>query len=447
MTNIFAAPFEVILKLSDVELQDRIRVSGVVRAGLHDLPGSTATELLRKGLQAVYEPLPGSVAVIRLMCGRAHGHALDRYPSLESYIQGIYAKGLEFEPSLPTCLTGIAGGGKSQTIGALWRLLPAPSKLLLPDRTEVPLIPGVSFKIGGKSSLGSLFGTMYCATSAAPEDRPPKAIKLDLLVRRFYRRGCCFVIPDEWQFITSSADANALLTKALFFVTYLGVPMMYVGNYSLLHRLMERNHEDRQRLLSDVIRLDPEPPDSPALIRMLEQWCRVADGAFGFDPAVAAERFDAFTGGSIRAMRELAVISYRRKREQSPRSSAVVVTLADIESTYGSDHFSLLRADARLLMKQRITGKIGDPRRKDLWCPIEPAVQTQTIVQMMADREQQREVDSRILISSMTPQEVKASAEIARAFRPSDDAEATVKPVPKKRQKVTLEGLLARVKT
>lgn len=230
-------------------------------------------------------------------------------------------------------------------------------------------------------------------------------------------------------------------------MTYLGVPVTFVANYSLLHRLARRNHEERRRLLSDVICLDAEPPDSPALIGMLEQWCVVADGAFGFDPAAAAERFDAFSGGSREAMRDLAILSYRSKRERSPKAKSVVVTMADIEATYRSGDFSTQREDALLLLKQRITGKIADRKRKDLWCPIQPVVQAQTVSQAKADSDQQRMVDAEILKGSMTPKEIKDAAELARAFRAVDDTAPTPRPVKKRARGVTLEGLSARVKT
>lgn len=223
--------------------------------------------------------------------------------------------------------------------------------------------------------------------------------------------------------------------------------MTYIANFSLLHRLIRRNHEERQRLLTDVIRLDPESPDSPALAAMLEQWCVVADGSFGFDPAKAAERFDAFSGGSRRAMRELCIISYRRKRERSPKSKAVVLTVADLEETYLSQEFAVFRKDAQLLIQQRVTGKMADPLRKGLWCPIQPVVQTQNVGQANAERELQGKVDAQILKGSMTPAEVRDVAAIEWAFKPAGDAVAEAKPARRKASKITLQGMLARVRT
>lgn len=447
MKNVWADRFAAILKLSDLEIERRIRVPGAGVSGLHDLPASSAVEPLRKALQAVYEPMPSGVDAIRRVLGRAHGHALVRYPSIESFTLGMYADRLDFEPLPASCITGMAGLGKSQLIEAMWRLLPAPSTLKLPDGTEIPLVAGASFKIDERGSPAAVGATLYRALGVGAEDGPAKAIKPEVLRKRCYVRGGCFAIADEMQFMTSSADANTLVTKVLLSLTYLGVPVTYVANFSLLHRLIRRNQEERQRLLTDVIRLDPELPDSPALIAMLTQWCIVADGAFGFDPAKAGERFDAFSGGSRKAMRELAIISYRRKRERSPKSKAVVVTSADLEETYLSQEYTVFRKDAQLLIQQRITGKMADKTRIGLWCPIQPVVQAKNIGQANAEREQQGKVDAQILKGSMTPAEVRDVAEIERAFKPVDDAAVKAKPVRRKASKITLAGMLARVRS
>ena len=447
MKNFWADRFAAILKLSDLEIEGRIRVPGAVVQGLHDLPASSAVERLRKALQAIYEPTPSGIDAIRRVLGRAHGHALVRYPSIESFTLGMYADKLDFEPLPATCITGMAGLGKSQLIEAMWRLLPGPSTLKLPDGTEVPLIAGASFKIEQKSSPAAVGAALYRALGVGAEDRAPKAIKPEALRKRCYVRGGCFAIADEMQFMTSSADANALATKVLLSLTYLGVPATYVANFSLLHRLIRRNHEERQRLLTDVIRLDPESPDSPAMIAMLKGWCDVADGAFGFDPAKAAERFDAFSGGSRRAMRELPIISYRRKRERSPKSKAVVLSMADLEATYLSQEFAVFRRDAEMLLQQRVTGKMADKTRKDLWCPIQPVVQAKNVGQANAERELQGKVDAQILKGSMTPAEVKGVAEIERAFNPAGNAAVEAKNPRRKSAKITLAGMLARVRT
>lgn len=157
------------------------------------------------------------------------------YPSIESFTLGMYADRLDFEPLPASCITGMAGLGKSELIEAMWRLLPGTSTLRLPDRTDVPLIAGASFKIDEKSSPAAVGAAMYRAMGIGAEDRAPKAIKPEALRKRCCVRGGCFAIADEMQFMTSSADANALVTKVLLSLTYLGVPVTYVANISLLH--------------------------------------------------------------------------------------------------------------------------------------------------------------------------------------------------------------------
>ncbi len=189
MKNIWADRFAAILKLSDLEIERRIRVPGVVVPGLHDLPASSSVELLRKALQAVYEPMPSGIDTIRRVLGRAHGHALVRYPSIESFTLGMYADKLDFEPLPATCITGMAGLGKSQLIEAMWRLLPGPSTLKLPDGTEVPMIAGASFKIDEKSSPAAVRATLYRTMGIGAQEKQLKSIKPDILSKRCYVRG------------------------------------------------------------------------------------------------------------------------------------------------------------------------------------------------------------------------------------------------------------------
>ena len=90
---------------------------------------------------------------------------------------------------------------------------------------------------------------------------------------------------------------------------------------------------------------------------------------------------------------------------------------------------------------------MADKTRKDLWCPIQPVVQAKSVGQANAERELQGKVDAQILKGSMTPAEVRDVAAIERAFKPAGDTAVEAKPARRKASKITLEGMLARVRT
>lgn len=103
--------------------------------------------------------------------------------------------------------------------------------------------------------------------------------------------------------------------------------------------------------------------------------------------------------------------------------------------------------NAPLLIQQRVTGKMADETRMGLWCPIQPVVPAQNVGQVNAECELQSKVDAQILKGSMTPEEVRDVAEIRRAFKPVDDAAVKAMPIRRKASKITLAGMLARVRT
>ncbi|MBF0762878.1 transposase, partial [Dysgonomonas mossii] len=55
---------------------------------------------------------------------------------------------------------------------------------------------------------------------------------------------------DETQHINTGEGASKV-TDILLTMAAIGPPVIFVSNYSLVHRLFRRNSEDKQRLLSE----------------------------------------------------------------------------------------------------------------------------------------------------------------------------------------------------
>ena len=248
---------------------------------------------------------------------------------------------------------------------------------------------------------------------------------------------------------TSLGGESAAVTKLLLAFTHLGPPTTFVANFSLIHRLLKRKQEDQERLLSDVILMQPETTDSQKLIERVQQYVVVADGKLDINPQSAAERLDFMSGGSGRAMRELVVMGARMKWTDSRKGTREVVTIADLEAAYRSQQFAMLRENSRLLLQQRLSRSPVDPKRLDLWCPMLPVSNdlndTQRKLQEAAEKARLRELGSAVLRSQMPYREAQQLENSGGA------ASSVTAPKPsagKKRSAgVTLEGLLARAAT
>jgi hypothetical protein len=58
------------------------------------------------------------------------------------------------------------------------------------------------------------------------------------------------------------------VTDILLTMAAIGPPMIFVSNYSLVHKLLRRNNEDKQRLLSESRIMLSDEPESQRLERL-----------------------------------------------------------------------------------------------------------------------------------------------------------------------------------
>jgi hypothetical protein len=133
----------------------------------------------------------------------------------------------------------------------------------------------------------------------------------------------------------------------------------------MLHKLTQRNQEDRQRLLGNVWGLFPEQPNSGDWASLLDWQKRIAPTVFEFDAKSDAEAIHRYTGGINRAKNKLLEIAFRRAME-----SGRVVGLRELETAYMSRDYTVYREDIDLLLKLPYSSKL-QKKHKDLWCPFE----------------------------------------------------------------------------
>jgi hypothetical protein len=232
-----------------------------------------------------------------------------------------------------------------------------------------------------------------------------------------HRHGVALLVADEWQFVTQSAGANAVLTRLLHALRYVGLPLVFVANYSLVSRLAQRSQEDQHRLLSHPIVVRPDAPDDASTLDLYREYHLASEGVLLQDSKEQAEQIHDYTRGLKRNRIALLTLSFRI----ACAAGKEAVRTEHLEAAYKSMEFARFRNEAELLRRQDLTGREA---RKDLWCPFPlPSTEAAQAAERESDREQER-LSTKVLKASLTPKERDAYHSIQADTAPSVKASA-----------------------
>lgn len=368
--------------LDKTEIKRRALRAATPLTGLNELPVATACSLLANELKQVFYPTTQVVDILHQFVEMALAHSLQHYPDEQTYLDWIYKKESPLPDFMaPLCLTGLAGIGKSGVAKALGRILPADDVISCSaDEVKHPLRSLWEIDIRAQSKLSELLAPLGGADGSLREQTHSAR-------RRAYRMGISLVVPDEFQFMTASATANTRIVQALMSLAYLGLPFVFIANFSLLHRLLKRPQEDRDRLLSKVIVMMPDAPESDDWINTLKLQLAVAPGVFQIDPDTEGEQIYRYCAGIKRYEARLLEVAYMLAREGRPHNKMTIVTMADVKAAYESSKYVAQRTDAELITQQFILNRQADKKRPDLWCPID---QPRTLSETLATQLQRQ---------------------------------------------------------
>lgn len=377
------------------EIRRRTRVAAQPVTGLRDLPMEVACQRVDEALSRIFVPTQRCCEILQHFVETAVSHCLGRYPSRKAFLAGCYEGQLPDCSMPPICLTGPAGSGKSKLIHALRRILPPDSSIRLnPGDHEFRLVASWNVSIRARSGIPELLESLL------PEARSGY-YSHEMTQRNAFQSGVALLTADEFQFLTQSANANALVTQRLLELWGLQLPLIYIANYSLCHRLMRRPQEDVQRLLANPIVLEPEAPDSVDWHDLVREYKAACHEYLDIDPETDGDILHRYSAGLKRLSARLLVIAYRLVRKDGRHT----ITLRDIEKAYQSSQYTVNRRDVELMMNQWITGREARP---DLWCPFgQPASSTQKLADH-AKAMRNRVTAEKILKSSMTAEEREA---------------------------------------
>nr|WP_267876830.1 ATP-binding protein [Massilia aquatica] len=300
------------------------------------------------------------------MVERVRHLAARRLPTPRAYEQAIYSR----QPVILADqeiwgLTGLAGVGKSSAMRALERALSPVPGVCLTSSVQVPMRPVIHLTIRSQRSSGPVLRSLANPVFVAGRQNLPPAELAEHLRQWLYTQGTQLLIVDELQSMTRGESSSTLIANLVAELNELGPAVVYVFNYSLGHKLLTRNQEDKDRLLAKTLILKPSHGSSQEWILQVDEHVMVAPHLLDIEGERDAPELHRLTGGLCRL---LGLLLLEACRISWPAKLGRRVTMADVRAAYGSSAYASQRADIEDLRSLSVSSRLRD-RRKDLLCP------------------------------------------------------------------------------
>lgn len=379
---------------------------------------AACAEVLKAKMREVFLCGDQTSLLLDQLLAIGEGHALTHYSSSQQVLSAIYHHepwGDVIQPAL--MLTGLAGTGKTQLMQAMRRFLgDRVGGIDLPGHRNLMIQPAWFISLKDGNTLNSLLGPCVtpqwggCEKGGIPTKKDLKQSHLLQLARRVSRRdGVCVIFLDELQFITRSLQANALAMALLLQLISVGPRVVYVANYSLARRLMNRRQEDRHRVLGNHMELKPDSVDSADFLNYIGELTRIAPEDFRFEVSGVVGLVHRYSFGIKRFVVELLVTAWAHGK--TLRGGGADVTESDLKAAYASSGYTPFRCDVEALWRNSVGDKEINP---DLLNPLrtESTVNTVVVAQTVI-REFNRRVNERHVEGMLTPSEREALSKLS----------------------------------
>lgn len=405
MSNQWTVRFDPLLDQDEIKRRATVTVPPLLN--MHRLDKEEARTELEKALALLYVPDRQAISLLSEWVLRARAHSKHFYQDAKRFLRWIYAEDVPLPKiAYPDCLTGLAGVGKSELLKAFFRILPEILPLTIDDRHK-------GFKLCSAWSVNISTMTSFVEALATASGLLDKGNGILGACRmRAYRDGVSFLGADEFQFASQSANANALVTKMLLALASVGIPFVYGANYSLLHRLIKRPQEDQDRLLSNVVVLNPIIEIDKDWIDLVSAQKAIAPNVFKFGEqgVVALHRHSL---GIKRASARLLVVAYMISRETDG-----VVSDDLIDKAYLHPFYASFRRNIEAILQQRRQGK-PLKGRNDLWCPIgEPLPIVAKVHEQAVERRKQDVAEAKVYSSMTADERAQVPAPVSEQRQP-----------------------------
>lgn len=313
----------------------------------------------RAKCRETFYPTEQCIDAAEHIIGVARAFAQHSYQDKKSFLKQIYAEEIDFFEVKPIVISGYAGMGKSSLLRAVSRAIGQTQHIKVDD-LHPPFQMSSAFMLTVQERISL---TQVMTSISGVSHRTDDLLKLTKKV--VYQKGIPILFVDEFQFLATSASANTLIAKLLLGISYIGLPFTYAANFSMIDKLLKRPEEEKQRIISDVIVIEPDHHNSVCWRKTIEYVLNVAPELFEINIEENAKRLFDMTAGRKRALVELVIESIRlRKNHQSK------VTMREIEAAFKSSKYATYRIDAEIIASQLVIGRPSKGRR-DLWCPPE----------------------------------------------------------------------------
>lgn len=418
--------------ISDTEIVARIRLDGQPVPGLANCPHALARSELRRVLSSAYVPSNQVLTVVRKALGMLDQHFKAYYASLSDYRLGIGSAISPLPPSLPMCLTGLPGVGKTQMLAGLMRLLEGRIEVDLgPGYRPVTLALGHHVKVTAANSLVGIVKDVIFGHGEASG-----AMKLSELRklggRKLYRDGRGLVALDEMQLIARGTNASTNLNKLLLTCADFGVPQIHASNFLNVAKIKRSGKEITDRLLVACEVMTPEPENDPAEVEMRRVYEKLTKGVVPKSDAF----WSALNELSFRIHRtriELLSLAFERARLQQRHR----IEYEDLLVAAQTADYAINLEQVRVLSEMSISGK-AVKGYQDLVCPFGVRFAFPPDAQRKAETVARRDIEEEAVRSSMTPQEHRGMEAMQ-----GKESDATKKVRARKAPKFTFEALVA----
>lgn len=344
--------------LIDIEyIRRKVTIRPVPVGDIDQLPTMLAAHFLEMTLRQIFLPNQFSIELIAELVGKAAAHSALRSTSEQAFVKGMYYPSPT--ETFPICLTGLAGVGKSATIEALLRVMPGPTEFQI-DHCMTPLTAESHWYASAKGkSSGKQLLTDFLGIEATTREN---AASLQLRAQQqANKRGISLAVLEEMQHLTPGKGV-ALTTDILLTMSGLGLPMVFVSNFSLGHKLLKRNQEDTQRLVAHPRIMWPDAPESKIWADFIDECIAASDGRIRADRSDFSHEIYRGSYGLKRAAIHLIVQSYIQAR----LANRTWIELVDVHKAYTSSAYYTYRTDVEELERIAIKQKT---KRDDLLCP------------------------------------------------------------------------------
>lgn len=333
---------------SEAAIKERVTVRPAPLSRLHLTPAFQVQDVVHEQLSSIFIPTSAVMQVLLYLLSRAYAHCVKTYPSTKDYVKNLYLADLPQQQQRtklfsPICLTGDAGAGKSACIQSLSRLLPVDSKIDVgPGHEQMPLSMLWSITVDNRTSVLDIL-TPFFENQLKLKNRLRQSDLTRYGVKVTYRNGVCMITVDELQFLAQSSTATVLIAKTLMQLSYLGVPVTYVANESLIRKLELMWPENVQRILTQKLTLLALDPQTPEWVEYLSEVQLALGQTFSVDTEAAQNELYALTAGVRRILIHLISLTYHRVYVDGRRK----IELSDLDAAYEADAFAGLRNEVK----------------------------------------------------------------------------------------------------